>query len=73
ALVAGAFFLIGGWEWSAMMARFSTAARLLWCLSLALLMLGAEVFRPAWVLNTLPLWWLLALVAVLGYPRTASH
>ena len=22
ALVAGAFFLIGGWEWSAMMARF---------------------------------------------------
>ena len=24
--------------------------------------LGAEVFRPAWVLNTLPLWWLLALV-----------
>ncbi|MGB1202354.1 MAG: hypothetical protein ACPG75_02225 [Alloalcanivorax venustensis] len=64
ALVAGAFFLIGGWEWSAMMARFSTAARLLWCLSLALLMLGAEVFRPAWVLNTLPLWWLLALVAV---------
>ncbi len=73
ALVAGAFFLIGGWEWSAMMARFSTAARLLWCLSLALLMLGAEMFRPAWVLNTLPLWWLLALVAVLGYPRTASH
>ena len=73
ALVAGAFFLIGGWEWSAMMARFSTAARLLWCLSLALLMLGAEVFRPAWVLNTLPLWWLLALVAVLGYPRTAAH
>ena len=65
ALVAGAFFLIGGWEWSAMMARFSTAARLLWCLSLALLMLGAEVFRPAWVLNTLPLWWLLALLAVL--------
>ncbi|MHA7872518.1 MAG: rod shape-determining protein RodA [Hyphococcus sp.] len=64
ALVAGAFFLIGGWEWSAMMARFSTAARLLWCLSLALLMLGAETFRPAWVLNTLPLWWLLALVAV---------
>lgn len=72
ALVAGVFFLIGGWEWSAMIERFSTGARLLWCVSLAILMVAAEVFRPPWLLNVLPLWWLLALLAVIGYPRNGG-
>ncbi len=72
ALVAGIFFLIGGWEWSAMIGRFSRAGRLCWCASLALLMVLAEWFQPPWLLNALPLWWLLALVAVVGYPRNAE-
>lgn len=72
ALVAGLFFLAGGWEWSAMVERFGVAARVLWCVSLALLMALAEWFQPAWLLNALPLWWLLALLAVIGYPRHAG-
>ncbi|HCE40995.1 MAG: phosphatidate cytidylyltransferase [Alcanivorax sp.] len=73
ALVAGAFFLVGGWEWSAMIGRWSLALRLLWCVLLAALMVAAESLRPAWVLTVLPLWWLLALVAVLGYPGNARY
>lgn len=72
AVVAGIFFLIGGWEWSAMIGRFSRAGRLCWCASLALLMVLAELFQPPWLLNALPLWWLLALAAVIGYPRNAG-
>ncbi|ASK34115.1 phosphatidate cytidylyltransferase [Alloalcanivorax mobilis] len=72
ALVAGVFFLVGGWEWSAMMRDISVPLRALWCVSLALLMVMAELWQPAWLLNALPLWWLLALVAVLGYPRNAG-
>lgn len=72
ALVAGAFFLIGGWEWSGMIRTLGTPLRLLWCVSLLLLMVVAELVRPLWPLNALPLWWLLALVAVLAYPRHAG-
>ncbi|GAA5128024.1 phosphatidate cytidylyltransferase [Alloalcanivorax gelatiniphagus] len=73
AVVAGAFFLVGGWEWAGMIGALSRPLRLLWCLSLALLMVATEVFRPAWLFTLLPLWWLLALVAVLGYPRNAGY
>ncbi|MBM7334753.1 MAG: phosphatidate cytidylyltransferase [Alcanivorax sp.] len=73
AVVAGAFFLVGGWEWAGMIGRLSVPGRLLWCLSLAALMVAAELFRPAWLFTLLPLWWLLALVAVLGYPRNARY
>ena len=72
ALVAGLFFLVGGWEWSGMIAGLAIPGRILWCLSLAILMVAAEVFRPAWLLNALPLWWLLALLAVVRYPRNAA-
>ncbi len=71
AVIAGVFFVVGGWEWSGMMRGPGQGARLLWCLSLALLMVAVEICRPAWVLNALPLWWLLALVMVLGYPGNA--
>lgn len=72
ALVAGVFFLIAGWEWSGMIRALSAPVRLLWCASLALLMVLAELARPSWLLDVLPFWWLLALVAVLAYPRSAA-
>ena len=31
----------------------------------------AEIYRPAWLLNAIPVWWLLALVLVIGYPGNA--
>ena len=72
ALVAGAFFLAGGWEWSAMMKAPGLALRLLWCAGLLVLMAAAETWRPDWLLTLLPAWWLLALVMVARYPAAAS-
>ena len=71
ALVAGAFFLAGGWEWSAMMKAPGVALRLVWCAGLMVLMFAAEYWRPDWVLTLLPGWWLLALVLVASYPASA--
>ena len=72
ALVAGIFFLLAGWEWAAMMGKISQAVRLLWTLLLAGAMVLAELFQPAWLLNAIPAWWLLALVLVVGYPGNAG-
>ena len=73
AWVAGVFFLIAGWEWSALMGRLATPTRLLWVASLGLLCLLAEWLRPQWLYTLLPLWWLLALVMVVTYPATAAR
>lgn len=71
--VAGAFFIAGGWEWSAMMpARWPVAVRVLWLAALALVMAAAEYYRPAFVLVWLPLLWLPALWLVVAYPRSAA-
>lgn len=71
--VAGAFFIAGGWEWSAMMpARWPMAGRLLWLAALALVMAVAEYYRPEFVLVWLPLLWLPALLLVVAYPRSAT-
>ncbi|MBA3980150.1 MAG: phosphatidate cytidylyltransferase [Alcanivorax sp.] len=72
AWVAGVFFLIAGWEWSALMGRLATPTRLLWVASLAVLMALAEWATPSWLYTLLPLWWLLALALVVTYPRTAG-
>lgn len=73
AWVAGAFFLAGGWEWSAMLpARPATGWRLLWVLLLALVMAATEYFRPAFVLVWLPLLWAPALLLVATYPRSSA-
>lgn len=71
ALVAGAFFMAAGWEWSALIGRLTMPARLLWLGSLAALMVLAEMMQPLWLYRWLPLWWLLALVLVVSYPRSA--
>ena len=71
ALVAGAFFLAAGWEWSAMVGGLNKLQRLLWLLVLAALMVAAEWFRPVWLLTWLPLVWVAALLLVLGYPASA--
>jgi len=71
AIVAGVFFVLSGWEWSAMMGNVSMAMRLVWVAILTLVMVAAEYFQPAWLLNAIPVWWLLALVLVLGYPGNA--
>lgn len=68
ALVAGAFFVAGGWEWSAMMRKPALPLRLIWLAGLLGLMAAAEYWQPRWVLTLLPLWWLLALVLVRGFP-----
>lgn len=71
ALVAAAFFLAAGWEWSAMMGVSGRGQRLVWLAGLAGLMAAAEWYRPEWLLTLVPGLWLLALVVVLGYPRSA--
>lgn len=68
ALAAGVFFLAGGWEWSGIQDR-SRVSRLAWLISLALLMLLVEQYRPAFVFTWLPLLWLPVLVLVVIYPR----
>lgn len=72
ALVAGAFFLAAGWEWSALIGRLAMPARLLWLATLVVLMVLAEMLQPLWLYRWLPLWWLLALALVIGYPRSAA-
>jgi phosphatidate cytidylyltransferase len=71
ALVAGVFFVLAGWEWAAMMGKVSAAARSAWVIGLGVVMALAEIYRPAWLLNAIPVWWLLALVLVIGYPGNA--
>ena len=71
ALVAGVFFLMAGWEWAAMMGTVSAAVRSGWVIGLGVVMALAEIYRPAWLLNAIPVWWLLALVLVIGYPGNA--
>ncbi len=71
AVVAGIFFILAGWEWAAMMGKVSLAVRLAWVATLAVVMVAAEYFQPAWLLNAIPVWWLLALVLVVGYPGNA--
>jgi len=67
--IAGFFFVAAGWEWSSMMRRAAMPVRLVWLAVLMACMAAAEVYRPAWLLTWLPFWWLLALLAVLVYPR----
>ena len=45
--------------------------RLAWVAALAVVMAAAEYFQPAWLLNAIPVWWLLALLLVVGYPGNA--
>lgn len=71
AIVAGVFFILAGWEWAAMMGKVSLTVRLAWVAALAVVMAAAEYFQPAWLLNAIPVWWLLALVLVVGYPGNA--
>ena len=71
ALVAGAFFLAAGWEWSALLGRLSLPLRLIWVASLAGLMALAEWAQPLWLYAWMPLWWLLALGLVVSFPATA--
>ena len=71
ALVAGVFFLMAGWEWAAMMGKVSAAVRSGWVIGLGVVMALAEIYRPAWLLNAIPVWWLLALILVIGYPGNA--
>lgn len=73
ALVAAAFFLAAGWEWSAMAGGLNKAGRVLWVLVLAALLAAAEWFRPVWLLSWVPLVWVGALVLVLGYPGSARY
>ncbi|MGB2246921.1 MAG: phosphatidate cytidylyltransferase [Alcanivorax sediminis] len=72
AVVAGIFFVLAGWEWAAMMGKVSQVVRILWTAVLAGVMVLAEFFQPAWLLNAIPAWWLLALVLVVGYPGNAA-
>lgn len=72
ALVAGAFFLAAGWEWSALIGRLTLPLRVLWVVSLAALMVLAEWAQPLWLYAWMPLWWLLALVLVVTFPATAA-
>lgn len=46
--------------------------RVLWCALLVTALVASEVYRPEWVLTLLPLWWLLALLLVLLYPRATA-
>lgn len=74
AWVAGVFFVAGGWEFSDMISpRMSLPGRLFWVLTLIVLMVLAEFYRPTWLLSWLPLLWLAGLAAVVGYPRNADQ
>lgn len=77
ACVAGAFFLVAGWEWAGMMRSVTQSSvnkplRVLWCVLLLGGMVLSELYRPVWLLTWLPAWWLLALGLVLAYPRAAA-
>jgi phosphatidate cytidylyltransferase len=71
AIVAAVFFLAAGWEWSGLMGRLNIAWRGLWLLVLAVGLLACEYFRPDW-LHWLALWWVLALLMVVIYPKWSS-
>ncbi len=70
--IAGFFFIAAGWEWSSMIKGAAMPVRVIWMLVLAAAMAAAELYRPAWLLTWLPFWWLLALFAVLAYPRASG-
>lgn len=72
ALAAGVVFTLAGWEWSGMMGRLSLAPRLLWVASLVVLFFLTEWFQPTW-LYWLSLWWLVALLMVVVYPKAATY
>lgn len=73
AWVAAAFFLAGGWEWSAMMpGRAAPGWRLAWMLVLGAVMAATGYFRPDFVLVWLPALWLGALALVVSYPKTGA-
>ena len=70
--IDGAFFVAAGWEWSGMIKAAGMPVRLLWCAVLLAAMVAAELWRPVWLLTWLPFWWLLALVLVLRFPKSAG-
>ncbi len=73
AIIAGLFFLAAGWEWSGMMGAVSYPFRVIWLLSLAVLMCAVEYFHASLGgINWLALWWLLPAVLVPLYPRLAN-
>ena len=75
AVVAAVFFLAAGWEWSNLIERISTTVRVIWLVTLGLLMIITEtvIGQADLILYVLPLWWLAALMLVVSYPANASH
>lgn len=71
ACFAGLFFLVAGWEWSRLI-KTSLALRAGWLAVLLVLMAWVETGRHYAVLWPAAVFWLLAVVAVLSYPRSAK-
>lgn len=71
ALVMGLLFVFGAWEWARIARLEQNALRVVYCLVLALLM-GASYVLGTWhtlIILAGLLWWVLALVLVLRFPR----
>ena len=78
ALLFGLFMIQGGWEWGRLMQLESGGARLAYvALTLSGMAAGWYLLGQGESWLTLPLlslfWWLMALVWVLSFPRTASR
>jgi len=72
----GAVLLLAGWEWSRLAGLQSVPARLTCTLLTLLLLLLSRAYAPMLrdaVFHMSLLWWLLALLLVLGYPRLSAH
>jgi phosphatidate cytidylyltransferase len=74
-LVLGALWLAGAWEWGGL-ARFGAAGRAAYTAALAVAMLAALYVVPrhdvSLTLAVTAAWWLIALLAVLTFPRRFS-
>jgi phosphatidate cytidylyltransferase len=71
-IFTGAMILWGAWEWSALMGLQKKSARFLYVFSVLALLVGTFELPLMQILYVAFVWWLVALVLVLIYPKTSA-
>ena len=72
ALFIGAIVTLAAWEWANLSGWTSQPARWGYAAVVAGLMAGAYNLEPVWILLPALAWWLLALLLILTYPKSAD-
>jgi phosphatidate cytidylyltransferase len=67
--VTAALCLLAGWEWAGLVGWSSAFARLMYLLLMGMVFMMMLFMPPPFIMSLAMLWWVLALVLVLLYPR----